>query len=244
MGAGILPTTIYNNKLYFLFGKENKFADTPGWSDFGGGTEKNESYLQTAVREGGEELTGFLGTDEELAKKLKKHGTYNINNYGKYRMHIFSMKYDPALPHYYNNNQIFIQRRLDPEIIRKSKIFEKAEIRWFSIDELQPRRSEFRSYFQKIVDKIISQQARIYKFIQKRQAPSIYSRENEDTTTSSISLETTEEGNNEMDDTSSSSFSSSSSSSSLSSTTKDTTKDTTKKHGYRRNKTQKIKHKK
>jgi hypothetical protein len=38
MGAGVLPATIHNNKIYFLFGKENKFADTPGWSDFGGGT--------------------------------------------------------------------------------------------------------------------------------------------------------------------------------------------------------------
>ena len=56
MGAGILPTTIHKNKLYFLFGKENKFEDSAeGFSDFGGGTDNNEDYLQTAVREGGEE---------------------------------------------------------------------------------------------------------------------------------------------------------------------------------------------
>ena len=34
MGAGILPISIHNKKIYLLFGKENKYADTPGWSDF------------------------------------------------------------------------------------------------------------------------------------------------------------------------------------------------------------------
>jgi hypothetical protein len=67
MGAGILPATIYNGKLYFLFGKEGKHEDSaPGFSDFGGGTDNNESYMETAVREAGEELTGFLGDDRDV----------------------------------------------------------------------------------------------------------------------------------------------------------------------------------
>jgi len=181
MGAGILPTTIYKNKLYFLFGKENKFADTPGFSDFGGGTDNSENYLQTAIREGGEELTGFLGDDEQLGKMLKKRGTYNINNkstHGTYRMHIFYMDYDEALPYYYNNNQRFLQKRLDPKVIKDTKIFEKAEIQWFCIDELEQRKSEFRSYFPAIIDKMIEQQKKIYKFIQKRQYPNQHTRDN------------------------------------------------------------------
>jgi len=119
---------------------------------------------------------------------LKKRGTYNINNDGQYRMHIFFMKYDEALPHYYNNNQRFIQKRLDPAIIKKTKIFEKAEICWFCIDELLPRKKKFRNYFQRIVEKIVAQQAKIFKFIQKRQNPDIYSTEMDDTTTSSSSI--------------------------------------------------------
>ena len=73
MGAGILPTTIHNNKLYFLFGKENKYADTPGWSDIGGGTDNNETYMQTASREGSEELTGFLGMEKDIKNLLNKY---------------------------------------------------------------------------------------------------------------------------------------------------------------------------
>jgi len=167
MGAGILPTCIYNNKLYFLFGKENKYADTPGFAEFGGGNDNKESHFETAVREGTEELTGFLGSEEELKKMLKKYGTYNIDWKGSYRTHIFPMHYDQYLPHYYNNNQRFLQRKLDPKLIKDSKIFEKAEIKWFCVDDLMKQKKEFRSYYQNIVDMIYAQREQIYLFIKK-----------------------------------------------------------------------------
>lgn len=116
------------------------------------------------------------------------------------------MNYDEALPRYYNNNQCFLQKRLDPEIIKKTKIFEKAEICWFCVDELLARKKEFRSYFQKIVEKIVAQQAKIFKFIQKCQNPDIYSSEMDDTSSSSSSSssnwdETTTTSTTTWDDT-------------------------------------------
>jgi 8-oxo-dGTP pyrophosphatase MutT (NUDIX family) len=170
MGAGILPSTIHNNKLYFLFGKENKYEDSAsGFSDFGGGTDNNESFFETAVREGTEELTGFLGTMTDLRKMLKKHGTYHIDyhsdGYSPYRCHLFPMEYDPALPLYYNNNQKFLQRRLDTNVIKKSKIFEKEEIRWICLEDLKKMRPKFRCYFRNIVDDICQQREKIYHFI-------------------------------------------------------------------------------
>jgi 8-oxo-dGTP pyrophosphatase MutT (NUDIX family) len=170
MGAGILPTTIHNGKLFFLFGKENRFEDSaPGFSDFGGGTDDNESYLETAIREAGEELTGFLGSDKVVKQMLKKHGTYNIDyktgRYNNYRMHIFPFEYDESLVHYYNNNARFLQKRLEPEVIKKTKIFEKAEIRWICVDEILKMRPQFRSYFQDIVDMIFKEKVAIQKFI-------------------------------------------------------------------------------
>ena len=173
MGAGILPTTIHHSKLYFLFGKENQYEDSaPGFSDFGGGTDSNETYLQTAIREAGEELTGFLGNDADIKNMLNKHGTYNIDyksdtNFKKYRMHIFPMVYDEKLEFYYNNNQKFLQKRLDPSVIQKSKIFEKEEIRWICVDDMLNMRSEFRPYFQNIVDMIYNQRGAIKKFISR-----------------------------------------------------------------------------
>jgi 8-oxo-dGTP pyrophosphatase MutT (NUDIX family) len=167
MGAGILPTTIHNNKLYFLFGKENKFADTPGWAEFGGGSEGKETPLKTAIREGTEELSGFLGSSDDLERKMKKTGTFNID-WNTYRTHILPMEYDEYLPFYYNNNQRFLQKRLDPKIIEKSKIFEKAEIRWFSIDEIKKRKVPFRNYYKNIVDLLIKNESTIDKFVRTK----------------------------------------------------------------------------
>jgi len=67
VAGSILPVTIHNNKLYFLFGKENPMEDSAkGWSDFGGGVENGETPFSTAMREGGEELTGFLGDGKNV----------------------------------------------------------------------------------------------------------------------------------------------------------------------------------
>ena len=172
MGAGILPTTIHNGKLYFLFGKECKYEDSaPGFSDFGGGTDNDETFLETAVRESGEEFTGFLGNDAEVRKMLRKCGTYNIDyktdGHKTYRMHIFPFEYNEWLPYYYNNNQRFLQKRLDAKVLKNSKIFEKAEIRWIPVDDLKNMRPQFRSYFQHIVDMMLNQKESIKLFIEK-----------------------------------------------------------------------------
>lgn len=168
MGGSILPVTIIKNQLYFLFGKERDIDSHPGWSDFGGGTDKGESFMQTAIREGGEELTGFLGQ----IKPLLKRGTYNIDFKSKghdvYRCHLFHLEYDKWLPYYYNNNQQFLQKHLDPKIIADTKIFEKTEIRWFSVKELKTKRGEFRSFYQNIIDMILMQIDGINRFIKKK----------------------------------------------------------------------------
>jgi hypothetical protein len=82
-------------------------------------------------------------------------------------MHIFPYEYDEKLPFYYNNNQRFLQKRLEPELIKKSKIFEKAEIKWVCVDDLPKMRKEFRFYFKVVVDDIIKQKNEIFNFIKK-----------------------------------------------------------------------------
>lgn len=170
MGAGILPCAIYKGKLYFLFGKENQFEDSAkGFSDFGGGTDGKETFLETAVREGSEELTGFLGTEKELKQMVTKKGTYNVDYNNTYRTHIFPLEYDDALPFYYNNNQRFLQKRLDPKVYKESKIFEKAEIRWICIDDLRRSRNIFRNFYRNIIDKIVQEKSEIYAFLSSKQ---------------------------------------------------------------------------
>jgi hypothetical protein len=171
MGASILPVTVYKGKIYFLFGKEREFDENPGWSDFGGGTDNNESFLETAIREGGEELTGFLGSSADIKQMLSKYGTFPIDykatGFGIYRVHIFPMVYDEFLPHYYNNNQQFLQKRLSRKIIKDAKIFEKTEIRWICFDEIVKMKKEFRSFYQNIVELILNRRDEINAFVRK-----------------------------------------------------------------------------
>jgi 8-oxo-dGTP pyrophosphatase MutT (NUDIX family) len=169
MGASILPVSLHNGKVYFLFGKERDIDENPGWSDFGGGTDKGETFIQTAIREGGEELTGFLGSDSDIRQMLNKYGTYNIDykseGYTTYRCHIFPMEYDHLLSHYYNNNQTFLQKRLDPKVIRNTKIFEKTQIKWFSFDDIKKKHKDFRSFYKNVIHLILGNRSAIEKFV-------------------------------------------------------------------------------
>lgn len=170
--ASLLPVTIHNGKLYFLFGKENPLEDSSkGFSDFGGSVE-NETFFNTALREASEELTGFLGPPDKLKKMIKKHGgTYILkHNEGtdkEYRVHIFYIEYDPIMVDMFNDNHRFLWNRMDKHILNDSKLFEKIEIRWFSESELLRKKPLYRHFYYEIVKDIVKQKDQIRKFINK-----------------------------------------------------------------------------
>ena len=65
MAAGILPIAENNGHKYLLFSREFiKRKGKEDWRDFGGHRENNETKEQTAIREGWEETSGFLGTEK------------------------------------------------------------------------------------------------------------------------------------------------------------------------------------
>jgi len=170
VAGSILPVTIHNGKLYFLFGKENPLEDSSkGWSDFGGGCENEESPFETAMREGGEELTGFLGDGQSIKKLLKRQGVYKIVH-NDYHVHVFFLPYDENLPKYYNQNHEFLWKRMDKQMLSKSKLFEKIQIDWFSEAQLKTKRSQFRGFYREIVDKFVDEIENIRLFISKKSA--------------------------------------------------------------------------
>jgi len=174
VAASILPVTIHNNELYFLFGKENDLEESAkGWSDFGGGVENSDSIYETALREGGEELTGFLGDNNQLKKYMKKHGGYYYIKHNTYHVHMIYLEYDENLVKYYNNNHAFLWKRMDRNYLKKPKFFEKIEIGWFSLKDIANMRGKFRPFYEEIVDNILSHIENIRKFILKRHIKSI-----------------------------------------------------------------------
>ena len=106
MGGGILPYTIYRNRIYFLFSRECKESmNDPGkWSDFGGGKEKKETPLETAIREGFEESEGFLGDKDEIKKLIENESTKKIQT-SNYTSYIIYIPYDKELPKKFRKNK-------------------------------------------------------------------------------------------------------------------------------------------
>jgi len=167
-GSSVLPVTIHKGKLLFLFGKENEMEDSAkGFSDFGGGVEKHESITETALREGGEELTGFLGDHNNLKRHLKKHGGKMKISYNDYHVHLFYLEYDENLAKYYNLSHRFLWDRMNKNTLNQSKLFEKIEIKWFSLDMMKKQIKEFRTFYQDIVKHIITNKKKIRLFISK-----------------------------------------------------------------------------
>jgi 8-oxo-dGTP pyrophosphatase MutT (NUDIX family) len=175
VAASILPVTIHNHELYFLFGKENKMEDSAkGFSDFGGGVETGETIFETALREGSEEMCGFLGDSKQLARLIQKNGgTYKIT-FGStdraYHVHIFFMEYDENLPYYFTNHHRFLWERMDKTLLNNSKLFEKQEIKWFSLSALKKDTNEFRPFYREFVDLLLREVPKIKKFIVKRKS--------------------------------------------------------------------------
>jgi hypothetical protein len=159
MGGGALPIAYNkkNKKVYLLFGKENEYLnkDSPGFSDFGGGEKPGESALDTALREGCEELNGFFGCEGEI-KRLIKENLVTSLNHDRYTTFLFEIDYDENLPYYFNNNYKFLKSHVN-KLVRHATngLFEKSIIKWMTFDDLRNERSSFRSYYRNVVDVIL-----------------------------------------------------------------------------------------
>lgn len=170
MGAGILPISISNNKIHFLFGQESIFDDTQGYSDFGGGTDPGESIIQTAIREGGEELHGFLGNKKEIANQFKKKKYYKCV-FDRYTIFIILIEHDENLINYYNNHYKFLFNHIGKKemnrIVHKYHVFEKQHIKWFSEKDITTKNNLFRHWYRPLIKSVLKKKKDIIHFFKK-----------------------------------------------------------------------------
>ncbi|MAH19870.1 MAG: hypothetical protein CMB96_00225 [Flavobacteriaceae bacterium] len=150
MGAGILPVCFKSGVMLLLLGKEGYEKK---WSDFGGGKEKKERPIATAIREGCEELNGMLGCEKDMRNLIKNH-LYDKIEYEGYTTYLVEVPYDPLLPYYFNNNYKLMKERF-PHLIEKNGMFEKCEIKWFTMNQFKRNRKNMRPFYKKVADKII-----------------------------------------------------------------------------------------
>ena len=114
MGGGLLPVAMKENKLMFLFGEERKRPNESarGWADFGGGPEKNETSIETAAREGSEELCGFLGTPSKVRELLRGKKVVLKPKEIKYTSFVVPINYSDDIVKYFNNQVAFLNKYL------------------------------------------------------------------------------------------------------------------------------------
>jgi hypothetical protein len=174
MGGGALPVAFNkkDKKVYLLFGKENEYLnkDSPGFSDFGGGEKPGESALDTALREGCEELNGFFGCEGEI-KRLIKENLVTSLNHERYTTFLFEIEYDENLPYYFNNNYKFLKSHVN-KLVRHATngLFEKSVIKWMTFDDLRNERGSFRSYYRNVVDVILENEDDIVRKVKGSRA--------------------------------------------------------------------------
>ena len=162
MGGGILPVAVKNNKVYFLFGKET-FDDSgeTGWADFGGGAEtEDKNVYDTAIREGGEELNGFLGYGRTLYNRVKKH-MIHVERGKHYTVYMFLIEYNKDLPIYYNNHFRFFSQKLPEVRDEHNGLLEKSHIKWYSFDDIRREKKKFRRFYRAFIDRFLEKQEKI-----------------------------------------------------------------------------------
>jgi hypothetical protein len=57
---------------------------------------------------------------------------------------------------------------MDKKMLSKTRLFEKIEIQWFSIDDIENKRNQFRHFYRDITDMLVSKKDEIREFMEKR----------------------------------------------------------------------------
>lgn len=158
MGAGILPFTIYKGKVLFLFGRENKDKYTSNiknglWSDFGGSREGLESYKETAVREGFEETSGFLGDETNISKLIDEKCVKEIEHH-RYKTFVVYVPYNNVDVKEFRKNFLYVKKN-KPELYNQSGLYEKDMIKWVPYDKLYNFKHDARVFYRGVISKLI-----------------------------------------------------------------------------------------
>lgn len=154
MGGGVLPVAFHKGKLYFLFSREyiNSKDDGGLWSDFGGSKDDDETYFQTALREGCEESDKIIGSKNTI-KNLMKNNLQEITING-YRTYVVLIDYNKDLPKKFRNKFLYIKDN-KPHLLCKKGLYEKDMIKWYSYEDIKKDFNKFRPFYKNIVKTIL-----------------------------------------------------------------------------------------
>lgn len=156
MGAGVLPYAMVRGKPMFLFGKEQSTNDTPGWADFGGGAEGNETDRAVALREWYEETSGIFGSFTEYKALFGRGFVRTFTNASRqYTVFLVRVPYNESLVTHYNHmSDFFEQSALNTRATKG--LFEKARMEWFGVADMRRRKGLFRVYYREFIGLVLA----------------------------------------------------------------------------------------
>lgn len=126
--VGLLLYTIYKNDIYILLGRESADADTSKafqFSEFGGATLKNQTFMENLLREAKEESCGLINMDQQDI--LKNGKIFYVKNKKRDIFYVL-VKSDYAF-----NNEDFLKNR---KTNTDRKFLEKDQVQWLLLKDL------------------------------------------------------------------------------------------------------------
>lgn len=153
MGAGVLPVTILKGSILFLLGREKS---SNYWCDFGGSSNIDESIYDTAIREGYEELDGFLGNQNQL-KKTVTNNLISLCYTDRYSTFLFYVRPEIlcTLPYFFNNHRSFLENEFSINNNKKEGLFEKNNVKLFSKKDLLINYQSIRPFYRNIIPQLL-----------------------------------------------------------------------------------------
>ena len=105
---------------------------------------------------------------KQIGSLIEKSGGVYKMQYETYHIHLFNLDYNTDLVKHYNDNHQFLWQRMNKKFLTNTKLFEKIEIKWFSLKEMKKCRQEFRNFYRNVVDLILKEEPNIRKFLSKK----------------------------------------------------------------------------
>lgn len=158
-GCGILPVSFYKGEFYVLFGRERripKAKDSCMWSDFGGASEENESRIETACREGYEELNGCLGDVHELKKRISDDLLIKIDiNNSTYTTFLIRVDYDIKIEDSFKDIYDYVLNNNQKLLYEHNGLYEKDLAKWVKVKDLMKFKKKIRKFYRPMIKKIV-----------------------------------------------------------------------------------------
>jgi len=152
--SGILPVALHNNSFHFLFSREFRKGNKKiiDWRDFGGTPENNETPKETAIREGWEESSGFLGDENDIKNLIEKKLVCTVKS-NKYTVYVVEIPYDTSLPSRFKSHFDKMAAK-DPSKLVKDGFYEKDKLLWIKLENIKNHMNKFQPWYKTIVRKL------------------------------------------------------------------------------------------